>query len=136
MSVNADQISAHAVVTEERGWWLMGRMRSEPRLFFELSFEDWHLSSRICIHPQVPVTYFGIHRGKGRLAAEFQLGQWPIKPCDEDVRAFIIDVMGALIGYRPVAVEPPDFNWQRFVCSGGRGDGGRVGGYTSTSVIR
>ena len=101
---SADRLAGCAMVSEERGLWIAGRMLSEPHAFFELSYEN-HVgfSSRAFIHPEVLVTYLGVHLGK-KIVAEFELGRWTVKPIDDDIKSFIINVMGALRNFRPFPV--------------------------------
>lgn len=104
MNPSAQRLAAHATVAEERGLWVLGRMRAEPHAFFELGYEHFDKLPPQCrLHPDVPVTYLGLHVGK-KVVGEFELSRWHVVPTDPDVKTFIINLMGALRHYRPIPV--------------------------------
>lgn len=96
-------------VVEEVGLTVTLRQKSAPYLFVEWMSEDWDTISRAkmghkyFIHPQVPITYLGIHSEK-RTVAEFQLGNWPIIPAEPDVVSFLSELMARQMNFRPVRV--------------------------------
>lgn len=95
-----------AEIVEERGYWVIGRLITDPPVLFELSTESVHLVGiQYRVSPDVPVTYLGLYRN-GKVIAEFQLGTWPVKPAP-DVFSLLSPFLHALRGAIPVSVPQP-----------------------------
>lgn len=91
---------------EERGWWVSGRLRADPSLFVEFSFEDaLQIPKRYWVEPSAPVIYFGLH-GPKHTVAEFMLGQWVRRPLDPDQIRHIARVVLPLCHYQPRFIDP------------------------------
>lgn len=103
------ELAKVATITEEFGWWLKGRLRGRhlSDVYFEVSFEDYApiLKRRpdLLPYPNVPVTYLGLWTGK-RCHAEFQMGQWCVKPKDDIYLRAVTKILHALQHHKPFAV--------------------------------
>lgn len=91
---------------EERGWWVSGRLRSDPSLFIEFSFEDaLQIPNRYWIEPTAPIIYLGLH-GPKHTVAEFFLGQWVRRPLNREPLVHMAHVVLPLCNHRPRFIAP------------------------------
>lgn len=93
-------------VTEQRGWWTKGKIDDRN---FELSFEDYvqflPYAAKMFPIPRVPLTYLGIF-SKKHTVVEFQLGQWPQRPRDEEAHLQLSILLSLLMDVRPMFYQP------------------------------
>lgn len=116
MIFNASPVLDICDLVEEWGLFVTVRQKRHPRFLVEWSSNDWdvfiqhRVQTRYFIHPDIPITYLGIH-DRNHTVAEFQLGVWGVRP-GEGTEAFklLVDLMVRLRGYRPNNVANPNFN--------------------------
>lgn len=91
---------------EERGWWVSGRLKEDPSLFVEFSFEDaLRIPATYWIGKTVPIVYFGLH-SRRRMEAEFLVPRWTQRPRNEELTMHIAQVLYPLRNFRPIFIVP------------------------------
>lgn len=97
-SVLKYRLASVVIVTEERGWWVKGRLRRDESIAVEMCFDNPRLDD-VPMADDIPLVYLGL-LASDRCLFEFQNGFVPVQPVDRRTHEDVMTIIMHVTGYR------------------------------------
>lgn len=101
-SILKQRMNAVVFITEERGWWVKGRLRRDESVAVEMCFDNPRLDD-LPFSEDVPLVYLGL-MDPARCRFEFQNGFVAVQPVDPQTHHDVMMILLHVTNYRHQAV--------------------------------
>ena len=104
-SILKQRMASVIFITEERGWWVKGRLRRDESVAVEMCFDNPRLDE-LPFSEDVPLVYLGL-MDPARCRFEFQNGFVAVQPVDPQTNQDVMMILLHVANYRHQPVPFP-----------------------------